>query len=146
MGGKTVTRKSLLIVFGALCCLFASAFLWNTSPVATISEQEVKSALTGAVQVQLDAGRFESENGLAPAVDSAAYQDNINGFNQDVDQFYAVDNPCRELYKGTHEELLAGALQDTVGYTVKNGILDCEIIGVAPDENGSDIIVEAKLS
>ena len=146
-------RKNILITCGSLCCVCAIAFALNTFAVAkddkvpsNVSEQEIKSALIGAVQVQLDAGRFESENGLAPAVDSAAYQENIDAFHQNVDQFYAAGNPCRESYKETHEELLAGALQSTVGYTVNNGILNCEIIGVTPDENGSDIIVEAQLS
>ncbi|MDY3014027.1 MAG: hypothetical protein SOR61_02310 [Evtepia sp.] len=145
-------RKSILTVCGSLCCVLAIAFALYPSALArnqflsNVSDQEMKNSLMGAVQVQLDAGRFESQNGLAPAVDSVEYQDNIQAFNQDVDLFYAVDNPCREMYKGMHEELLGGALQNTVGYTVNCGILDCEIIEITPDENGSDVIVEAQVS
>lgn len=138
---------STLILFTfTIIILTAVGAADNELLFATGAEADaVYEALLGAENTRLALGVYESDTGTTAELSETELQAQIDAYNAQVNQYYAVSSPCYDSYKETHASCLRDSFADMAFYRVEGGVLDYEIHSLSFDDTKTRATVEMNL-
>lgn len=143
-------KKGLLViaaVFVVSMSLSLAAFVQDFSDSVS-QETEVKDALVGAVNAQIQLGKFTG-SANSDGTDSDLTDEQINklasDYNARIDRYYTSDYGAFEYYKFLNEYYLKDILKTDVNYLVDADVAKCDIQKLSFSDNGSTADAEACL-
>lgn len=115
----------------------------ETFGVAEEEANAVYEGLIGAENVGLALGEYRSDTGTTAQLSEEELQLQIDTFNEQINRYYAVDNPCYDHYKKINEDYLRKAFVDRAFCRLEGGVLDYDVHSLTFDETKTAATVEA---
>ena len=115
----------------------------------TASDQEIdqiRAALIGAQEVQVQMGMFSSEDGTTSSLTEAELETLATNFDQKVDQYYAQDTYSNEFYKWLNRDCLFRSHQTVVDNCIAGGVTQCDITNLSLSNYGTEATVSATVT
>lgn len=134
---KIITSMLAVATVSALSIAFVSAD-------ASAEQMAIKQAFIKAEELEVQMGNFVSSTGKTSELSDEELDDYIDNYSQMIEQYYSLENPCREIYPQLNEELLKDVYQDEVDYTVESGVLDCIFDSIELDGDGESATIKAR--
>ncbi|MGM9630794.1 hypothetical protein [Butyricicoccus sp.] len=130
-------NKKRIIVAAGICLLAGLAWT-QFGPEA----RAVKQAFFDSQELMFQTP-FQSENGKTDMLTEEEIQTYLDDYSAQIDQCYAKENPCREMYKGDNEHLLRVVCKEKVQYQADGGLYDCRFSGIWIHPDGQTATVHA---
>jgi len=142
-------KRSVQIGVTIVAAITVMACILVTSASRTASDQEIdqiRAALIGAQEVQVQMGMFSSEDGTTSSLTEAELETLATNFDQKVDQYYAQDTYTNTFYKWLNRDCLFRSHQTVVDNCIAGGVTQCDITNLSLSNDGTEATVSATVT
>lgn len=141
-----LTSGVAMILVSIIIILMSGASSASVAADISTETMAVCESVIGAENATLSMGAYQADDCNTSQLDEESLAAQIAQYNAQIEQYFSLENPCRDQYKVQNEYLLRDVFSEDKTYLVDGGVLDYMVSEITFDETNTVSIINMSLT